>query len=520
MNQLTEKLKKIYLPFLLIAIGFIAVYTFLDWLLFIKIGISVKEDILKFWLPASLPWIPILIWLRPRIHLLSIKKDNGHFGFQAIATIAIIATTMVAQSYLFTATGKLTELDNIDQISQFEKSKYYTVKEYYIDKQHISGQNTVTVTGKHNENLNMDIYVVMPILQNAADTLNAKNTGYWLGKKYHDQISNRLSDQEKEDEYENFATRSQREFEETNFFQFIYLERVGNTDDGDEYNNALKKIGHSPANDIVFEAKTEPFEARNGEKLPWIFISFGIGAFLFFIFLLFPKLDEKNLKNFKKGKKDKNTGFILALSFFIPRKDYFITPILIDLNVLIFIIMVFAGLGFVSFKADDLLVWGANYKPLTENGQWWRLLTSIFLHGGIMHIFANMYGLLFVGIFLEPLLGKTKYILIYLITGILASVASIWWHDATVSVGASGAIFGLYGFFLACLLLKVFPRNFSRAFLISTLIFIGFNLLAGLSGGIDNAAHIGGLVSGFIFGLVMSNQLKEESEDEEDKTKY
>jgi membrane associated rhomboid family serine protease len=125
-----------------------------------------------------------------------------------------------------------------------------------------------------------------------------------------------------------------------------------------------------------------------------------------------------------------------------------------------------------------------------------------------MHIMANMYGLLFVGIFLEPLLGKSKYLVSYLLTGILASCASLWWHDATVSVGASGAIFGLYGLFLALLLVKVYPPDFEKSFLFSTLIFIGFNLLIGLTGGIDNAAHIGGLISGFIIGLVLYPSLK------------
>lgn len=173
--------------------------------------------------------------------------------------------------------------------------------------------------------------------------------------------------------------------------------------------------------------------------------------------------------------------------------------------------MVISGLGLVSFKGSDLLTWGANYKPYTTNGQWWRLLTSTFLHGGLMHILANMYGLLFVGIFLEPLLGRSRYVLVYLATGILASVASIWWYDATVSVGASGAIFGLYGFFLACLLLKVFPPDFGKAFLASTLVFVGFNLVMGFAGGIDNAAHIGGLISGFILGLMMSVRLKRQT---------
>jgi membrane associated rhomboid family serine protease len=176
--------------------------------------------------------------------------------------------------------------------------------------------------------------------------------------------------------------------------------------------------------------------------------------------------------------------------------------------------MVFSGLGFISFKPVDLLAWGANFKPVTTNGAWWRLLTSTFLHDGLMHLLANMVGLLFVGIFLEPLLGKTKYAIVYLTTGILASVASLYFHKPTVSIGASGAIFGLYGVFLALLLTKVFPKDFSKAFLTSTLIFIGYNLLMGFAGaGIDNAAHIGGLASGFIIGLILYPQLKQQAED-------
>jgi membrane associated rhomboid family serine protease len=172
--------------------------------------------------------------------------------------------------------------------------------------------------------------------------------------------------------------------------------------------------------------------------------------------------------------------------------------------------MVFAGLGFMSFHGADLLDWGANFRPSTTNGEWWRLVSSIFLHGGIIHLFANMVGLLFVGIWLEPVLGRTKYLSAYLLTGICASCASLWWYDATVSVGASGAIFGLYGLFLALLLTRVFPADFGKAFLTSTLIFIGYNLLMGFSGGIDNAAHIGGLLSGFLIGLILYPSLKKE----------
>ncbi|WP_223600152.1 rhomboid family intramembrane serine protease [Chryseobacterium sp. GVT01B] len=508
-----DKLQFIYKPFLLIALGFILVYTFLNWLLFIKIGIPLKEDIVEFWLPFGLPFIPILIWLQPRIKLLKFKNENSSFVYQFLACIAIAIPTIIAQKYLAAATGKLTNLNVISELSKTDNTKYYTLKNYYIDKHHIAIQNTVSTTGRNNERFNMLIYVTMPILESVSDTIN-KTPKYWLGKLYSEQISNNLSDEKKKEKYKLLAERSQKEFENTDFHKFTYLETIGNTEDHDEYNKALEKIEQNLSHDnIIFEARTEPFETRNGNKFSWVLGSFAIGALVYFLLLLFPKFNKNKLENFKKkGVTRIDSDLKEILDIFIPKEGFFITPILFDLNLLVYILMVFSGLGLVSFKSDDLLNWGANFKPLTTDNQWWRLLTNTFLHGGLMHIFANMVGLLFVGIFLEPLLGRGKYLLIYLITGIMASFTSILWYDATVSVGASGAIFGLYGFFLACMLFKVFPADFNKAFLISTIVFVGFNLLMGFTGGIDNAAHIGGLMTGFIIGMIMSGQLKKEIE--------
>ena len=151
----------------------------------------------------------------------------------------------------------------------------------------------------------------------------------------------------------------------------------------------------------------------------------------------------------------------------------------------------------------DLLNWGANYGPSIELGEYWRLLSSTFLHGGIAHLMANMFGLLFVGICLEPLLGKTKFAFAYLLTGVIASLSSIYWYEATVSVGASGAIFGLNGLVSRIILTKNLPHEFGSSS-ICLLIFLGFNLITGFIENIDNAAHIGGLLSGFILGILIA----------------
>lgn len=516
MQTITKKLRLIYLPFLVMTISFIVLYTFLNWLLFIKTNtFSVKEDIVNFWLPFGLPWIPVLIWLRPRIKLLNLTGGNGNlpFLYQFIAALAMAIPTIVAQGYMEKASGTLTKLETINEINNVEETKYYTLKSFYIDKTNIGVHSSFDVSGKHNENFNMHLYVVLPILGSEVEATNS-NCLAWLGIEYSQQISNRLEDKAKEEKYQAFANESQKDFDNKDVNQFVYLDRVGNTDDGDGFKEAVKKSPkYNSNNTSVFLAVNEPFESRTGSTFAWIFGAFGIAGGIWLTMLLIPKLDESELRRFESGKPSNDNEVKEFIDFLKPKEGYFITPIIIYLNILIFIIMVFAGLGFISFKGQDLLAWGANFRPSTTNGEWWRLLTSTFLHGGLMHLIANMYGLLFVGIFLEPILGRTKYLTAYLLTGILASCASLWWYDATVSVGASGAIFGLYGLFLALLLTKIFPPDFGKAFLTSSLIFIGYNLLMGLTGGIDNAAHIGGLLSGFVVGLILYPMLKKQVEN-------
>jgi hypothetical protein len=138
MKTVREKLRVIWLPFLLIAVSFIVLYTFWNWLLFIQFSaVHVQEDIVKFWLPFTLPWIPVYIWLRPGIRLLRLKRkgnDNLPFLYQFVAVGAIAASTVVAQEYLSTATGKLQVLQIIGGNRAKEKTKYYSIERYYLFK--------------------------------------------------------------------------------------------------------------------------------------------------------------------------------------------------------------------------------------------------------------------------------------------------------------------------------------------------------------------------------------------------
>jgi rhomboid protease GluP len=196
----------------------------------------------------------------------------------------------------------------------------------------------------------------------------------------------------------------------------------------------------------------------------------------------------------------KKGSFKDYLAVFIPTKEYFFTPILIFLNILVFVLMVVDGTNIISPAAEDLIKWGANERTITLNGAYWRLFSCIFVHIGILHLIMNLYALIFIGSILEPIIGKYKFIVGYLITGFIASTASLWWNTFTLSAGASGAIFGLFGIFLALLTTNYLDKNVRKSMLTYIFIYIGLNLVNGLKEGIDGAAHLGGLISGCIIG--------------------
>ncbi len=190
-------------------------------------------------------------------------------------------------------------------------------------------------------------------------------------------------------------------------------------------------------------------------------------------------------------------------AIFIPAKDYFVTPILIYINIIVFILMVLSGVNFMEPDNESLLAWGANFRPSTMDNEIWRLFTCSFLHIGILHLLMNCYALLYIGVLVEPYLGRLRFTVAYILTGLVASVTSLWWHDYIISAGASGAIFGMYGVFLALLLTNYIKKEQRMPLLTSVGIFVLYNLFSGMEDGIDNAAHVGGLVSGLLIGFAM-----------------
>jgi rhomboid protease GluP len=200
--------------------------------------------------------------------------------------------------------------------------------------------------------------------------------------------------------------------------------------------------------------------------------------------------------------------FKLHLREITPR--VYVVPAVVTLNILVFAIMVAKGVSPFNPTIEQLLRWGADYGALTLGGQPWRLVTNVFVHIGLVHLLANMAALLSSGAVVERLFGPLAFASIYLAAGITGSLASTVIHPIVVSAGASGAIFGIYGALGALVLLQrgAIPNVvFSKLGGVAGS-FIVYNILFGAAHpGIDNIAHLGGLVGGAIAGALLIRPL-------------
>lgn len=188
-----------------------------------------------------------------------------------------------------------------------------------------------------------------------------------------------------------------------------------------------------------------------------------------------------------------------------PKGNSYITYAIITANVFIFIAMLTTGFQLFPGRAFDVLRLGASAPAITFGGQWWRIITSTFVHSSLLHLVVNMTTLFFIGSSLEPMLGKARFILAYAATGIAAALVSALWyidHDI-IYTGSSGAIAGLTGVLFVLGLTRIVPGNL-KYLLIAVLIFAGFNIFFALKpdSAIDNAALLGGFLCGVVIGAV------------------
>ncbi|HNX65485.1 MAG TPA: rhomboid family intramembrane serine protease [Bacteroidales bacterium] len=504
MESFNKKFRLIVLPFLATSIVFSALYTFLVWLLITGSGIvSLKENIFRYWIPLFLAFLIVYTVLLPRFRKLHIGTAMGSAAglMFLVAVMATAAPAIFIQEYSRVSSGRITSLKNIKAIEFNAPTKYYTAESFYVDKRHPVTSFSQERTGSLGESVRLKILVSTPMVAVRADTLSGQCPA-WMCLEYEKQVSSLISEEERIKIFNQFVEQCKNEYIKRDFKDAKYFRRA---DKGEENNRFAESIStnkyyrHDSENFLI--PVFEPFRERKGSLLLWILLSFVVAAAVLVVMILKTKPAEEALTEEPGTSNNSEEDQESILDLLTPGGNYLVTPIIALVNTVIFVAMVCAGLGFLSFKPEDLVAWGANYQPYVTEGQWWRLISCIFTHGGFFDLIASIYALVFIGLLLEPKIGKLSFIIIYLISGVIGGCISVWVNSNIVSGGSSAAIFGLYGVFIAFLIGKAFRSKIRDEIIISIIFYIGYNILYGLNNGIFDFALVGGVLSGLLLGF-------------------
>ncbi|RBL92494.1 rhomboid family intramembrane serine protease [Chitinophaga flava] len=472
------RIKTFFLPFLWILLLFITGYSFLNWLLFTHYAVfPVREEILDFGLPVVLGVVPAWIWMWPRIKMFSFRNGKADVLYYSVVTLGIIVPALITQSYIRKINERLVKLNTISEITQHNAAAYQ-VNKLYIDKQRASAWAYVTIEGKHNTQYVYHIYITAPLLDGARDTVSTQCLA-WYGLIYQTTISNRLSDEEKDRRCRQYALLCEQKFQAADLKDFVYLERLGNTNERPLFlQAAARNLWFQAPENIVLMPVRKSFGMRADSFLPWIFGTVTVFLVLWLIMSLYTELKMPS------GKQPPDWRWPAT-------------------NLLAWMMGTSLFLGLITHAmASDLTVLGVSSRPLVLGGQWWRLVLSIFLNITFLQGFY-VVAFYLAGFILEPLL-KWKCLLLWLICGIAGNIMSMVIYPDYLTFGASGAVQGCWGFLLVFVFAGVFSKDTGTNLLyaMGCLAVVVLGLLLGLKGTSDSAADLGGLACGILLGML------------------
>ncbi|MBV8254843.1 MAG: rhomboid family intramembrane serine protease [Chitinophaga sp.] len=495
-----KKFQLIILPVLLTGLAFILGYSFLRWLLDIRLRVlPLKHDVITTVLPILLA-VTLVLLFRPRFKTIQFK-DKSSLWLMFVAALMCLIPTLLFQQYLENISYQEIQVKFPGQINSKQYNRNYNVGTYVPDLSHVGVYHmTYTSGGRYESTLNFSTYITFPLYDKPSDTAGTPQVWYCL--QYMTSTSNESSDSINEMAFRKHKALApaflQREFSQMGHT----FEREPTSEYADYYLRAIKKK-YPDLHGTPILLKPATTHSSSSESLMWISLSFGIGAAIFIWIVLAKPFDEKALNQYLSGKPFSQDMLGQILHFLNPKGEYPGSAIMININLAIYLIMILMGVPISSAPASTLLDYGAMYYPYVMDGQYWRIFTAIFIHSNGLHILYNMMALGIAGVMLEKLIGPKKFILFYLITGVIAAVVSMFWDKSSIQMGASGAIFGLFGVIAGMLLRKAIPKDTRAPYWVILIAFVGLSLLLGLvMPNVGNAAHISGLIAGVLLGLL------------------
>ncbi|NML37229.1 rhomboid family intramembrane serine protease [Chitinophaga sp. G-6-1-13] len=492
-DNVIARIKTFFLPFIVALLLFTAIYSLLNWWLFTHLAIfPVEESVLDTMLPLVLAFVPAWYWIWPRIALLELRHDRSDMLYYLVVYIGLALPVILTQHYIRNEKQTLLQLQTMAEISQ-RPAEAYQVKQWYVAKQDASVWTNVSIEGKHGSLFVFSMYVTVPVFTAPGDTITGKCLA-WYGIKYHTSMSNRLSDEEKGARCDDFLQRSWQRFQEKNVYSCTYLERPGYTSERANFRNAANlNKRYSYAEDILLLPMRQPFAARTGGLLWWLLSALLIFSGIWLMVCLKTPLKQPESKP------------VISLA----QRWHPATAILCwFIGSSLFIA------GQHSPGPNELIFWGASSRPLLAHGQWWRLLTNLFLNITALQGFY-IVTLYLAGYILEPVIRGKRFLFAWLLSGMAGSLLSVMVYPDRLSFGASGAILGIWGVILMFIFRKKFSQDIGVILLYAMAVagLVVLFLILGFKGSSDSVADMGGLLAGLMIGWIYARKLPDKQQE-------
>ncbi len=500
-------LRKVFLPFFLFSILFIVGYSAFFWVVINTNWINVNVVVAEFILPLIIAAFFSYLIIRYRLKILSVKQKSRD-GYTLLACIFLCAPVIIAQFYIKYATETFITVQNPSFIPIDKKNVSYEIKNYRIKKNDWGGFRNKEYLGKHKDRMILKTFFACPLIDSSGSNAHYK---IWVGVNYSETINTSfgvITDADKELR-DGIYEKQLDDFNNESFNDIKYFKRLDKDYDWECYREAIK-YANKPlkTNEIVILLpETIPYHPYRGYIHFWAIGVWLIVNFIWLLISIFPKVIVERAERFEK---EKTTLFTLVsnlkkdFKYFIPRENYFATPILLNMNILVFLLMLLYGVNPFNSATGDLILWGANNKNLVSSGQVWRLITYQFVHKDIMHLFMNTVTFMIGAGYLESIIGSKKLFFLYLIGGVVAGIVSILWNGNIVSVGASASVYAIWGTTLTLSFTSMTDEDEGFAYFAIFVICFGLGFVLSFAmESIDNAGHVSGLFSGIIIGLII-----------------
>jgi rhomboid protease GluP len=485
MKDYFKKVKSI-LPVLLLAIFVSTIFCLLiRYILEYKLEIDIKLIIWEFFIPFAISTLSIIL-IRKKFIVLQFKdKTKDNFFYIFLCWILMLGLLVNSQMFFTKYFYKSITINNISEIKFDHNISGYSIKKFYVTERFARGDFETKVVGRNGDKLNMKIFFIAPMFKDSL--LIQNNYKVWYSETRDTTISYSLSNQKKEIAFKKFYNNTVKYFKNKDFSNIHNFEKVFESDEKEKFD---KLIVNQDKSALILKPVLKNSNNATSVFL-WYFKILGIGLLIILFSLIFISYKEVEYKK-------KNDEFLSIVNFLIPKKENYFLPIIINLNIAYYLLLALFGIDIFSPRTEDLIRFGAISSVKIENGEIWRFLTAMFMHGGLQHIAYNMIILAFAGLFAKEIFGERKLALLYFISGLLSFLATLLFHNNYIGVGASGAIFGVIGSLFGAGLVDGFKENKTVIFITSG--YLLFNVFFGLITNSDNVAH----VSGFLIGALIS----------------